>query len=186
MNKRHADNDQQVLAGKLSRRTILVGLAGGGVATARTLSGVSSPPRAGASPSPVASPGVARSPAGRDRDPVGYVGNAAHLRNRCSRLFYAFGWAQAHNHGDLLLQLYAQARGRGSRDLRRSSSWNGIGLPEPWGSTSGERPGVQSKLKISAPTSTPLRPGSMPMPGNTLTGWTPWRSWCSRLCHPMC
>src|SRR5215216_5589375 len=27
-------------------------------------------------------------------------------------LFYGFGWAQTHNHGDLLLQLYAQARGR--------------------------------------------------------------------------
>lgn len=25
--------------------------------------------------------------------------------------FYAFGWAQAHNHGDLLLRLYGQARG---------------------------------------------------------------------------
>ncbi|MEZ4669225.1 MAG: acylase [Anaerolineae bacterium] len=27
-------------------------------------------------------------------------------------LFYAFGWAQAHNHGDLLLRLYGQARGK--------------------------------------------------------------------------
>lgn len=27
-------------------------------------------------------------------------------------LFYAFGWAQAHNHGDLILQLYGEARGR--------------------------------------------------------------------------
>lgn len=27
-------------------------------------------------------------------------------------LFYAFGWAQAHNHGDLILKLYGQARGR--------------------------------------------------------------------------
>src|SRR5262249_23266202 len=29
-------------------------------------------------------------------------------------LFYGFGWAQMHNHGDLLLRLYAQARGRGA------------------------------------------------------------------------
>jgi acyl-homoserine-lactone acylase len=29
-------------------------------------------------------------------------------------LFYAFGWAQAHNHGDLLMRLYAQARGEAS------------------------------------------------------------------------
>ena len=27
-------------------------------------------------------------------------------------LFYASGWAQMHNHGDLLLRLYGQARGR--------------------------------------------------------------------------
>ncbi len=27
-------------------------------------------------------------------------------------LFYAFGWAQAHNHADLILRMYAQARGR--------------------------------------------------------------------------
>ena len=27
-------------------------------------------------------------------------------------LFYALGWAQAHNHGDLILRLYGQARGR--------------------------------------------------------------------------
>ncbi len=29
-------------------------------------------------------------------------------------LFYAYGWAQAHAHGDLLLRLYGQARGRGA------------------------------------------------------------------------
>src|SRR5262249_19861520 len=29
-------------------------------------------------------------------------------------LFFGFGWAQAHAHGDLLLRLYAQARGRGA------------------------------------------------------------------------
>jgi acyl-homoserine-lactone acylase len=27
-------------------------------------------------------------------------------------LFHAFGWAQAHSHGDLLLRLYGQARGK--------------------------------------------------------------------------
>jgi len=30
------------------------------------------------------------------------------------RLFYAFGWAQAESHGDLILRLYGQARGRGA------------------------------------------------------------------------
>jgi acyl-homoserine-lactone acylase len=29
-------------------------------------------------------------------------------------LFYAFGWAQMHSHGDLILKLYGQARGRAS------------------------------------------------------------------------
>ncbi|WP_221392686.1 acylase [Dyadobacter sp. NIV53] len=29
-------------------------------------------------------------------------------------LFYAYGWAQAKNHGDLILQLYGQARGKGA------------------------------------------------------------------------
>ncbi len=29
-------------------------------------------------------------------------------------LFYAFGWAQAHNHGDLILHLYGEARGKAS------------------------------------------------------------------------
>lgn len=29
--------------------------------------------------------------------------------------FYAFGWAQAHNHADLILQLYGEARGRAAK-----------------------------------------------------------------------
>jgi len=29
-------------------------------------------------------------------------------------MFYAYGWAQMRNHGNLLLQLYAQARGQGA------------------------------------------------------------------------
>lgn len=36
-----------------------------------------------------------------------------HIYGRDSRsMFYAFGWAQMHSHGDLLLRLYGQARGR--------------------------------------------------------------------------
>ena len=36
-----------------------------------------------------------------------------HIRaNNPEDLFYSFGWAQMHNHGDLMLRLYAQARGR--------------------------------------------------------------------------
>jgi len=29
-------------------------------------------------------------------------------------MYYAFGWAQMHNHANLLLKLYGQARGRGA------------------------------------------------------------------------
>jgi acyl-homoserine-lactone acylase len=34
--------------------------------------------------------------------------------NNTADMYYAFGWAQAQNHADLLLRLYAQARGRAS------------------------------------------------------------------------
>ena len=34
--------------------------------------------------------------------------------NNYEDMFYAFGWAQMRNHGNLLLQLYAQARGQGA------------------------------------------------------------------------
>ena len=38
-----------------------------------------------------------------------------HIYGRDSRsMFYAFGWAQMQSHGDLLLRLYGQARGRGA------------------------------------------------------------------------
>ena len=48
-------------------------------------------------------------------------------------LFYAYGWAQAHAHGDLLLRLYGQARGRGAEywgeNFLNSDKWmwtNGV------------------------------------------------------------
>ena len=51
------------------------------------------------------------------------------------RLFYAFGWAQARNHGDQILRLYGEARGRaaeywGEENLR-SDWWVHVnGVPE--------------------------------------------------------
>ena len=36
-------------------------------------------------------------------------------------LFRGLGWAQAHSHGDLLLRLYAQGRGRPPRTTARPS-----------------------------------------------------------------
>lgn len=49
-------------------------------------------------------------------------------------LFYAFGWAQMHSHGDLILQLYAQARGRmaevfGETALQSDVFVHTLGLP---------------------------------------------------------
>jgi acyl-homoserine-lactone acylase len=38
-----------------------------------------------------------------------------HIYGRNTReMYYSFGWAQMHNHGDLLMKLYGQARGRAS------------------------------------------------------------------------
>jgi acyl-homoserine-lactone acylase len=50
-------------------------------------------------------------------------------------LFYAFGWAQAHNHGDLILKLYGQARGRaaeywGEDFLQSDQLVRTLGIPE--------------------------------------------------------
>lgn len=49
-------------------------------------------------------------------------------------LFYAFGWAQAASHGDLLLRLYGQARGRGAEyfgeeHLERDRALRTYGVP---------------------------------------------------------
>src|SRR5215213_8107541 len=49
-------------------------------------------------------------------------------------LFYGFGWAQMHAHGDLLLRLYGQARGRaaeywGERYLESDRLLRTIGTP---------------------------------------------------------
>jgi len=50
-------------------------------------------------------------------------------------LFYAYGWAQTHAHGDLLLRLYGQARGRGAEywgeDYLNSDKWMWVnGVPD--------------------------------------------------------
>ena len=50
-------------------------------------------------------------------------------------LFYAYGWAQTHAHGNLLLRLYGQARGRGAeywgKDFLNSDKWMWInGVPQ--------------------------------------------------------
>ena len=50
-------------------------------------------------------------------------------------LFYASGWAQMHNHGNLLLRLYGQARGRAAEywdeQHRSNDIWvRTMGIPE--------------------------------------------------------
>lgn len=50
-------------------------------------------------------------------------------------LFYAFGWAQAHNHGDLILRLYGEARGRaaeywGADHLESDRLIRTLGIPQ--------------------------------------------------------
>jgi acyl-homoserine lactone acylase PvdQ len=51
-------------------------------------------------------------------------------------LFYAFGWAQMHSHGDLILKLYGQARGRaaeywGEELLPSDQALQAKGIPVP-------------------------------------------------------
>src|SRR5688500_18862669 len=59
-----------------------------------------------------------------------------HVFARDSRsMFYAFGWAQMQSHGDLLLRLYGQARGRAAEywgaDYLDSDRWVRVnGVPE--------------------------------------------------------
>lgn len=114
MDKRPVDPFEQSLAKTFSRRAALAGLAGGGVAATLTFAGLGTTRGASEVAPPVATPGTGgHAPAGTEilwdtwGTPHIYAENAPGL-------FYAFGWAQAHNHGDLLLQLYAQARGRGA------------------------------------------------------------------------
>src|ERR1700760_2884193 len=59
-----------------------------------------------------------------------------HINARDSEsLFYAFGWAQMQSHGNLLLRLYGQARGRGAEyggeEFLDSDKWvRTMGVPE--------------------------------------------------------
>jgi acyl-homoserine-lactone acylase len=43
-------------------------------------------------------------------------------------LFYAYGWAQMENHGDLVLRLYGQARGRGAEYFGNQTGFGGQDL----------------------------------------------------------
>lgn len=112
MDKRHGESSQATAARTFSRRAALAGLAGGGVAATLTLAGVGTSRSAGAATPPVAAPS-AFGPAPAGTEILWDTWGIPHIfAEDAPGLFYAFGWAQAHNHGDLLLRLYAQARGR--------------------------------------------------------------------------
>src|SRR5688500_10903712 len=101
MNRSRRDPLAQILDAALSRRALLRGAAAGGAAA---LAGAPQP--------------RGRRPAAQDATPVGFPGPAGaellwdawgvpHVFAADDvGLFHAFGWAQTHSHGDLLLRLY--------------------------------------------------------------------------------
>ena len=100
-----------VSADALTRRALLRRLAGGGLATLGAGSAVRGVPADAANATPAAVP-TGASPAAEvlwDTWGVPHI-----FAEDAPGLFFGFGWAQAHAHGDLLLRLYAQARGRGA------------------------------------------------------------------------
>jgi hypothetical protein len=46
---------------------------------------------------------------------LGQLWRSTYLRKTIEDTYFGFGWAQMHNHADLILQLYGTARGRGRR-----------------------------------------------------------------------
>src|SRR6478736_8108162 len=123
----------------LNRRTLLQRFAGGGLATfgiGATLSGEA----AGAQPaSPTPLEGAAA-------EVLWDSWGVPHIfAEDAPGLFFGFGWAQAHAHGDLLLRLYAEARGRsaefyGSDGLAFDQLVRTMGLPQRGERWYGEQP----------------------------------------------
>jgi acyl-homoserine-lactone acylase len=108
------DKLHEALGKTLSRRTALAGLAGGGLAATLAIAGRDEARGTGSRDLPVGAPGSS-GPAPAGAEILWDTWGVPHVyAEDAPGLFYAFGWAQAHNHGDLLLQLYAQARGQGA------------------------------------------------------------------------
>ena len=114
MNASFIDKYQDAIGRTFSRRAALVGLAGSGVAATLAIAGRGAAGAAssqGGANNSQPAPGLA--PAGSEI--LWDTWGVPHIfAEEAQGLFYGFGWAQAHNHGDLLVQLYAQARGRGA------------------------------------------------------------------------
>src|SRR5688500_12193047 len=135
MNRSRLDPLSQALYASLSRRALVRNAAVGGAA----LLGTALPgnQRAAAqNATPVGSPGPAGAELLWDTWGVPHI-----FADDTVNLFYAFGWAQMHAHGDLLLRLYGQARGRGAeywgeRYLELDRLLRTIGTPR-WGARRG-------------------------------------------------
>jgi acyl-homoserine-lactone acylase len=114
---------RQALATNLRRRSVLVRLAATGAAPLAAISGRtaagkpawrSPQPERRTVPTPEASPAAA-TPVAEDVEILWDTRGVPHIfAADAEGLFHGFGWAQAHAHGDLVLRLYAQARGRGA------------------------------------------------------------------------
>ena len=128
MNPSPLDQVLQIHSPALSRRALVRGAAVGGAALLGA--GSLGDRRAAAQDAtPAGSPGSARAELIWDTWGVPHI-----FADDTANLFYAFGWAQMHAHGDLLLRLYGQARGRaaeywGERFLESDRFLRTIGTP---------------------------------------------------------
>src|SRR5215216_2338863 len=128
MNRSRLDPLSKSLHASLSRRALVRSAAVGGATLLGTVP--SGGQRAAAEDAtPVRSPGSAGAELLWDTWGVPHI-----FADDTVNLFYAFGWAQMHAHGDLLLRLYGQARGRaaeywGERYLESDRWLRTIGTP---------------------------------------------------------
>jgi acyl-homoserine-lactone acylase len=124
----------------MNRRTLLRRFAVGGLATISlgATSRVASARAQPASPAPLESPAMA--------EVLWDTWGVPHVfSDDAVGLFFGFGWAQAHAHGDLLLRLYAEARGRSAEYYGRDALAfdqlvRTMGLPQRGGTWYGEQP----------------------------------------------
>src|SRR5215217_2966497 len=128
MNRSRLDLVSQIRPLALSRRALMRSAAAGGAAL---LGHPSLGDRRAAAQDavPVGSPGLAEAELLWDIWGVPHI-----FADDTVNLFYGFGWAQMHAHGDLLLRLYGQARGRaaeywGERYLESDRWLRTIGTP---------------------------------------------------------
>src|SRR5215217_6042320 len=102
-----------VLTHSLTRRTLLHRLAGSSLAAFGIGTAVHSAPALAQLTTPVVAP-ASTIPTG-GAEVLWDTWGVPHIyAEDAPGLFYGFGWAQAHAHGNPLLRLYAQARGRGA------------------------------------------------------------------------